>query len=115
MSIIPLEGLVIAKLHSQIESLETESARSMGLDGFVTVDNKAGRNEALRGMTRVRLFRIISVYENAPDSIKAYEGKLMHCVCMENEKENNIIVDEDSGEKLYYIPVANILGMVREN
>lgn len=110
MTIVPLEGIIIATPIETLKSLEEESANAMGLHDFVTVDSKSGRNDSLSGKSRVRLFKILKVYENARDTVREYEGKNMYCVCFENESENNIIVDKDNGNKLWFISETSILG-----
>ena len=110
MKIVPLEGFCIGKPINKLTSIDEESAHAMGMSNFTVVDSKIGRNDALNGRCRVRKFNIIAVYENATDDIKNYEGKNMYCVCMENEYENNIIVDSDTGDKIWFLPVNNILG-----
>ena len=110
MRIIPLDGYCTAVPDSKLKSLAEEQSAAMGMNGFVVVDSKIGRNDALSGKCRVRKFVIREVAENAPEYVKQYVGKRMYCVCMENESENNVIVDIDSGEKVWFLPLSNILG-----
>lgn len=110
MRIIPLDGYCTAVPDSKLKSLAEEQSAAMGMNGFVVVDSKIGRNDALSGKCRVRKFVIREVAENAQEYVKQYVGKRMYCVCMENESENNVIVDIDSGEKVWFLPLSNILG-----
>lgn len=114
MSIVPLKGYFLGKPTSKLTSIEAESADAMGLHGFTVVDSKAGRNDALSGKTRVRRFEILSVYDGADESVSSYVGRKVYCVCFENENENNIIVDRDSGDKLWILPVDSMLGYDKE-
>ena len=56
----------------------------------------------------------VEIYDNAPDSIMAYVGKKMYCICMEDENSNNVIVDKESGDKLFIIPENDVLAELRE-
>lgn len=114
MSIVPLTGYCVGKPTTKLTSIEAESANAMGLHGFTVVDSKAGRNDSLSGKTRVRKFEILSMYDDAEESLKSYVGKNVYCVCFENENENNIIVDRTNGDKLWILPVVNMLGYDKE-
>lgn len=111
-TIIPLDGYLIAKATSELQSIETEQSEVQGLK-FLVVDQSAKRNEVVNNKTRIRLFNIISVSENATEAIKNYVGKNMYCICMEKEDSNNIIIDKETGDKLFIIPVNDVLAELR--
>lgn len=114
MSIVPFRGYVIAKPTKPMKSIEAEVAEAGGLKGFIVVDSKAGRSDAASGRTRVREFRIESVYDGADDFLKSYVGKRVYAVCFENERENDIIVEEGTGDKLFVVPETSILAEIKE-
>ena len=111
--IVPLKGFITAKAVDKLQSIESEMTEFRGLR-FITVDSHAKRNEVKNNKTRIRLFDIKNVYDGAEDSIKAYVGKKMYCICMEDENSNNIIVEKDTGDKLFVIPVSDVLAELRE-
>lgn len=114
MKIEPLNGLVICTPCAPMRSIDVEIASAKGLGEFVVVDNKAGRSDTATGRTRVRLFNIVKANENDAESL-AFVGKRMYCVCFENELENNIVVDENNGDKLFIIPTSNIIAEYKVN
>ena len=112
--IVPLKGFLTAVADGELHSIESEMTEFRGIR-FLTVDSHAKRNEVKNGKTRIRLFVIKSVYDGAPENVAAYVGKKMYCICMEDENSNNIIVDKDSGEKLFVIPEGDVLAELRED
>lgn len=111
--IVPLKGFITAKAVGELQSIESEMTEFRGIK-FLTVDTHAKRNEVKNNKTRIRLFRIKDVYDDADDVIKSYVGKLMYCICMEDENSNNVIVEKETGDKVFIIPVTDILAEVRE-
>jgi len=114
MSIVPFKGYVIAKATKPLKSIEAEIAEASGLKGFLVVESKAGRSDSSNGRTRVREFKIESVYEDASDKLKSYIGKTVYAVCFENEKDNDIIIEDKTGNKLFIIPETSILAEIKE-
>lgn len=110
MEITPLDGIFTARPIGKLQSLAEESASALVDGGFVLVDNKAGRADASEGRTRVRKFEVLAMYEGAPDELSKYVGRKVFCSCMENERDNNVIVDHSNGEKTWFLPVSSILG-----
>lgn len=110
--IIPLDGYIVAKPTTELQSIETEMTEVQGMK-FLVVDSTARRSEAVGNKTRIRLFSIISVSDCASDKIKGYVGKNMYCVCFENENANNIVIDKDTGDKLFIIPETDIMAELR--
>ena len=111
--IIPLNGFLTAKSVGELQSIESEMTEFKGMK-FLTVDNHAKRNEVKNNKTRIRLFEIKRVYEGAPEDIASYVGKKMYCICMEDENANNVIVEKDTGDKLFVLPVGDVLAELRE-
>ena len=111
--IVPLKGFLTAVAVGELHSIESDMSEFQGIR-FLTVDSHAKRNEVKNNKTRIRLFEIRNVYDNAPENIMAYVGKKMYCICMEDENSNNVIVDKDSGEKLFIIPENDVLAELRE-
>ena len=109
MNIVPFKGYVVAKAAKPLKSIEAEVAEATGLKGFLVVDSKAGRSDSASGRTRVREFVVVSVYDDAGELLKSYVGKTVYAVCFENEKENDIIVEDGTGDKLFIIPETSIL------
>jgi hypothetical protein len=114
MNIVPFKGYVVAKATKALKSLEAEVAEATGLKGFLVVDTKAGRSDSVTGRTRVREFKIVSVYEDANDKLKSYVDKNVYAVCFENEKENDIIIEDKTGDKLFIIPETSILAEIKD-
>lgn len=111
--IIPLKGFITAKAVEKLQSIESEITEFKGMR-FLTVDSKAKRNEVKNNKTRIRLFEVKGVYEGADERIMSYVGKKMYCICMEDENANNIIIEKESGDKLFVIPVTDVLAELRE-
>ena len=111
--IVPLKGFILAAPSQPLKSLEEEAAKASGFENFVVVDSKTGRDAHLGGKTRVRLFTVVEVYENCAEELRRYVGKSVYCVCFENEKENNIIVEDGTGRRLFIIPERDILAELR--
>lgn len=109
MNIVPFKGYVVAKAVKPLKSIEAEVAEASGLKGFLVVDSKAGRSDSSTGRTRVREFNICSVYDGSGDVLKSYVGKTVYAVCFENEGENDIIVEDGTGDKLFILPETSIL------
>lgn len=110
--IIPLDGYVVAKATTELQSIETEMSEVQGMK-FIVVDSTARRSEAVGNKTRIRLFTIVSVSDNASDKIKSYVGKNMYCVCFENENANNVVIDKDTGDKLFILLESDIMAELR--
>lgn len=111
--IVPLKGFLTAKAVGELQSVETEMSEIQGIR-FITIDTHAKRNEVKNNKTRIRLFEIKSVYEGADEYVMSYVGKKMYCICMEDENSNNVVVDKDTGDKLFIIPVSDVLAELRE-
>lgn len=109
MNIVPFRGYVVAKAVKPAKSIEAEIAEANGLNGFIVVDAKAGRSDSSGGRTRVREFSVLAVYDGAEEYVRSFVGKTVFAVCFENEKDNDIIVDENTGEKLFIIPETSVL------
>lgn len=112
--IVPLKGFLTAVADGELHSIESDMSEFNGIR-FLTIDTHAKRNEVKNNKTRIRLFKIKNVYDNAPDSIASYVGKRMYCICMEDENSNNVIVDKNSGEKIFIIPENDVLAELRED
>ena len=106
--IVPLKGFLTAVAVGELHSIESDMTAFQGFR-FLTVDTSAKRNEVKNDKTRIRLFSIKSAYDNAPEHIMSYVGKNMYCICMENENSNNVVVDKETGEKIFIIPENDIL------
>lgn len=104
----PLVGFLLAVACTHSQSLEAQVAAAQGLEDFVVVDNKAGRSDAAYGLNHVRLFQIVAANPLDEEGTKLL-GKRMYCICRENEKENNIIVDDETGTKLFVLPVLSAI------
>ena len=111
--IVPLKGFLIATAATALQSIETEESELQGFK-FLVVDSQSKRAQVQDTKTRVRLFKIREVYEDAEQNVKDYVGKKMYCICLEKEELNNIIIDKDSGERLFIIPEQDILAELRE-
>lgn len=112
--IVPLKGFLTAKAVGELQSVESEMSEFRGMK-FFTIDTHAKRNEVKNNKTRIRLFDIKSVYEGADEYISAYVGKKMYCICMEDENSNNVVVEKDTGDKLFILPVTDVLAEFRED
>lgn len=112
-TIVPLKGFLTAKAVGELQSIESESSEFKGFK-FITVDTHAKRNEVKNGKTRIRLFDIQRVFDGADDEVASYAGKRMYCICMEDENSNNVIVEKGTGDKLFVIPVSDVLAELRE-
>lgn len=112
--IVPLDGYIVATAATELQSIETEMSEIRGLR-FITIDTTAKRNDVHDNKTRVRLFNIESVSENASESVKRYVGRKMYCICLEKENANNIIVDKNTGNKLFIIPENDVLAELQED
>ena len=112
--IVPLKGFITAVADGELHSIESDMSEFQGIR-FLTVDSHAKRNEVQGNKTRIRLFKVRSVYDNAPENIAAYVGMRMYCICMEKENANNVVVDKETGEKIFIIPEADVLAELRDD
>lgn len=111
--IVPLKGFLTAVADGELHSIESDMSEFQGMR-FITIDSHAKRNEVKNNKTRIRLFLIKSVYDGASDEISSYVGKRMYCICMEDENSNNVVVDKETGEKLFIIPENDVLAELRD-
>lgn len=112
--IVPLEGYIVTKpVDKELRSIFEQEVANKFETKFVVVDSKAGRSDTVGNANFVRKFVVIAVSDSASDTVKSYLNKTVYCVCNENEKDNLIIIDKDTGEKLFILPETAMLATER--
>lgn len=114
MNITPLAGFVVVKPEEQSVSVEKQFVAASCETRFVSVSKTAGRGDTKNNNSFVRLFSIISVSDTASEHIKSLIGKKVYCVCNENENSNYVIVDKESGTKIFILPEYSLLAEYKD-
>lgn len=113
--IVPLEGYIVAKpVEKELKTIAEQEIANKFDTPFVVVDSKTGRADTHGNANFVRKFVVLGVSETANDTVRSFINKTVYCVCNEKENENLMIVDKETGDKLFVLPEMSMLAIEKE-